>query len=133
MIRLRIAEFCESETPVQGIVEVEESYFSAKRIRGNRGRGAAGKTPAFGLLQRQEKVYTEIVPDCAKATLQAIIRGKVSLDRVIHSDVVGVAMMAWSISAIKSITESIMVIMNLPVERNILTALSPSGPLLETG
>lgn len=31
-------------------------------------------------------VYTEIVPDCAKQTLQAIIRGRVELESVIHSD-----------------------------------------------
>ena len=86
LIRKQIAEFCESETPFKGEVEVDESYFGAKRIRGKRGRGAAGKTPVFGILQRQGKVYTEIVPDCAKATLQAIIRGKVSPDSIIHSD-----------------------------------------------
>jgi len=31
-------------------------------------------------------VYTKIVPDCAKRTLKAIIRGKVGLERAIHSD-----------------------------------------------
>ncbi len=31
-------------------------------------------------------MYTEIVPDCSKATLQWVIRGKVSLDSVIHSE-----------------------------------------------
>ena len=40
----------------------------------------------FGILQRGGKVYTEIVPDCAKTTLQWIIRGRVSPDSVIHSD-----------------------------------------------
>jgi len=29
--------------------------------------------PAFGILQRGGRVYIEIVPDCAKATLQATI------------------------------------------------------------
>ena len=86
LFRKRIAEICETETPFQGVVEVDESYFGAKRIRGKRGRGAAGKIPVFGILQRKGKVYTEIVPDCAQATLQAIIRGKVSPDSVIHSD-----------------------------------------------
>ena len=86
LIRKRIAEFCESETPFKGEIEVDESYFGAKRIKGKRGRGAAGKTPVFGILQRQGKVYTEVVPDCAKATLQAIIRGRVSPESVIHSD-----------------------------------------------
>ena len=31
-------------------------------------------------------VYTEIVPDCSKATLQAVIRGKVEPESVIYSD-----------------------------------------------
>ena len=86
LIRKRIAELCESETPFKGVIEVDESYFGAKRVRGKRGRGAAGKTPVFGILQRKGKVYTEIVPDCAKATLQGIIRGRVSPESVIHSD-----------------------------------------------
>jgi len=31
-------------------------------------------------------VYTEIVPDCSKATLQGIIRDHIELDSVIHTD-----------------------------------------------
>ena len=57
-----------------------------RRVRGKRGRGATGKTPVFGLLKRNGKVYTEIVPDCSKATLQAIIRGRIKPETVIHSD-----------------------------------------------
>ena len=86
LIRQRIAEFCENESPFSGEIEVDESYFGGKRIKGKRGRGAGGKTPVFGIFQRNGMVYTEVVPDCAKATLQAIIRGRVSLDSVIHSD-----------------------------------------------
>jgi transposase len=37
-------------------------------------------------LKRHDQVYTEIVTNCRKATLQAIIRGRVSADAVIHSD-----------------------------------------------
>ena len=86
LIRKRIAEICEQQSPFKGIIEVDESYFGGKRIKGKRGRGAYSKTPVFGILQRGGKVYTEIVPNCAKATLQAIIRGKVSPDSIIHSD-----------------------------------------------
>ena len=88
MIRTRISEFCEQGSPFKGEIEVDESYFGARRQRGKRGRGAYGKTPVFGILQRGGKVYTEVVPNCAKATLQAIIRGKVSVaaDSIIHSD-----------------------------------------------
>lgn len=59
---------------------------NATLVRGKRGRGATGQTPVFGLLKRQGKVYTEIVPDCKKATLQAIIRGRVSPQVPIHID-----------------------------------------------
>ena len=81
-----IAEECERVSPFSGEVEVDECYFGARRVRGKRGRGASGKTPVFGLLKRSGKVYTEIVPDCSKATLQAIIRGRIAPETVIHSD-----------------------------------------------
>jgi len=85
-IRRRLAEVCEQSSPLQGAVEVDESYFGAQRVRGKRGRGAYGKTIVFGLLKRQGKVYTEIVPDCSKATLQGIMRGRIDAGTVIHSD-----------------------------------------------
>ena len=49
-----------------GEFEVDESYLGAKRIRGKRGCGAAGKTPVFGLFKRGGKVIVRIVPDCSK-------------------------------------------------------------------
>ena len=69
-----------------GQIEVDESYFGAHRVRGVRGRGAKGKTIVFGLSKRGDKVYTEIINDCSAATLQSIIKGKTSVDSVIHSD-----------------------------------------------
>jgi len=86
LIRERIVEICEQASPFSGEIEVDESYFGARRVKGKRGRGASGKTPVFGILQRGGKVYTEVVPDCARKTLQAIIRGKVDPDSIIHSD-----------------------------------------------
>jgi transposase len=56
---------------------LDESYFGAKRIRGKRGRGAAGKTPVFGLLKRDGKVYVEIVKNCNREQLMPIIQGKI--------------------------------------------------------
>ena len=85
-IRSRLAEACEQSSPLTGSVEVDESYFGAQRVRGKRGRGAYGKTIVFGLLKRQGKVYTEIVPDCSKAKLQGIMRGRIDVGTVIHSD-----------------------------------------------
>ena len=43
-IRIRITEVCEKESPFEkGEIEMDESYFGAKRIRGKRGRGSYGK------------------------------------------------------------------------------------------
>ena len=73
-----------------GKVEVDESYFGAKRVRGFHGKRKRGqgtsKQPVFGVFERDGRVYTEIIPDCKKATLQAVIKGKVDLDSVIYSD-----------------------------------------------
>lgn len=44
------------------------------------------KTPVFGLLKRGSKVETEIVHDCTRDTLIKIIRGKVGIESIIHSD-----------------------------------------------
>jgi transposase len=86
-IRERIAEECERASPFSSCeVEVDESYFGARRVRGKRGRGASGKTIVFGIFKRNGCVYTEVVADCKKATLQAIIRGRVALAAVINSD-----------------------------------------------
>jgi transposase-like protein len=86
-IRQRIAEEAERASPFSSCeVEVDESYFGARRVKGKRGRGAGAKTKVFGIFKRNGSVYTEIVPDCRKKTLQAVIRGRVSLDAVVHSD-----------------------------------------------
>lgn len=83
-IRHRIAEYCEAQSPYSGEVELDESYFGPKRIRGKRGRGAGGKTIVFGVFKRNGHVYTEIVPDVRKRSLLPVIRGHVSLDSVVH-------------------------------------------------
>lgn len=53
--------------------------------RGRFGRGTS-KTIVFGIFKRNGCVYTEVVPDCRKQTLQGVIRGRVALDAVVHSD-----------------------------------------------
>jgi hypothetical protein len=85
-IRVHLARECAAQSPFSGELEADESYFGPKRIRGKRGRGAGGKTIVFGLLKRGDCVYTEIVPNASKATLQAIIRGKVDPNSPIHTN-----------------------------------------------
>lgn len=64
-LRMRITVICEQESIfVKGSVEMDESYFGARRVRGIRGRGAKGKQIVFGLIKRQGKVYTQVVEKC---------------------------------------------------------------------
>ena len=86
LIRQAIAEHCERDSPFSGDVELDESYFGARRVKGKRGRGARGKTIVFGVYKRNGCVYTQIIPNCKKASIQAIIRGKVDLTSTIHTD-----------------------------------------------
>jgi transposase-like protein len=85
-MRRKIAAECERESPLEGVLEADESYFGPRRVRGRHGRGAGGKTIVFGLLKRGDKVYTEIVPNASKAALQKVIRGRASLSSVLHTD-----------------------------------------------
>jgi transposase len=86
LLRVRIAKISIDESATLGIFEVDESYFGAKRVRGKRGRGAAGKTPVFGLLKRDGKVFISVVDNCTKEQLLPIIQGKVLEGSTIHSD-----------------------------------------------
>ena len=85
-IRKRIASYERPSDLALGEFEADESYFGARRVKGKRGRGAGGKTIVFGLYKRNGKVYTEIVPDVKSKTLQGIIRGRASIESVIHTD-----------------------------------------------
>jgi transposase-like protein len=88
LLRQRIYELSEShrKEKVGGDIEVDESYFGAKRVRGKRGRGAQGKIPVFGLLKRDGVVYVEVITKASKAQLLPIIKGKVLEGSTIYSD-----------------------------------------------
>lgn len=86
LLRRRIAETSIASAKELGEFEVDESYFGARRVRGKRGRGAAGKTPVFGILKRGGKVYVNIVKNCSKGQLMPIIQGKVLEGSTVYSD-----------------------------------------------
>lgn len=75
---------------MQWLIEIDESYFWSKRIRGYRGKLKrwrwTRKQPVFGILKRNGRVYTEIIPNCTAKTLEAIILEKVDMKSVILSD-----------------------------------------------
>jgi transposase-like protein len=69
-----------------GAIEIDESYFGPRRVRGQRGRGAARKIPVIGLLKREGKVFTQIAPDCSSIELLSVIRDRVRRPSVIQTD-----------------------------------------------
>ncbi|HMY80507.1 MAG TPA: IS1595 family transposase [Candidatus Absconditabacterales bacterium] len=83
----QVAEF----EKIKGSIEIDESYWGAKRKRGYRGKLKRGrgtlKQPVFGLLKRGGRVYTEIVPNCKAETLVAIIEDKIDkVETEVYSD-----------------------------------------------
>ena len=85
-LRELIAAKLATEAPFAlGEIEVDESYFGGVR-KGKRGRGAAGKVPVFGLLKRNGKVYTTMIPDTQSQTLVGIIRDRIQPDSVVYTD-----------------------------------------------
>lgn len=84
-IREMICYELEDDSPFDGEVEVDESYFGGHR-KGNRGRGAAGKVPVFGILKRGGKVYTKVIKDASSDTLIPAIKHKVLPDSIVYTD-----------------------------------------------
>ena len=87
-LRSRIVALAEAEAaPFTGSVEIDESYFGPRRIRGCRGRGAGRKVAVIGLLKRGGRVFCSPVMDCSKAELMPVIRGNVDADEsTIYTD-----------------------------------------------
>ena len=84
--RKKIAEFCNREAEkLNGELELDETYFGGKR-KGNRGRGANNKAIAFGILERNGKVYTIIVENVKAETLMEAIRLKTKKGSVFYTD-----------------------------------------------
>ena len=82
---IRRAIFCDVEGKgewLEGEVEMDESYFGGKR-KGKRGRGAEGKIPVFGILERDEEgkeLLIELRINGYRTLLQADPRIRVSMD-----------------------------------------------------
>ena len=54
--------------------------------KGERGRGAGGKVPVFGLLKRGGKVYTKTISEAKVSRLMPIIREKIQPDSGMYTD-----------------------------------------------
>ena len=67
------------------IVELDETYVGGK-ANGKRGRGAAKKTPVFGVVERSGKLKTKVVLNVRKLTLMPLIKDMVADNSVIVTD-----------------------------------------------
>ncbi len=86
-LRETIVQFCEQESMFdKGEIEMDESYFGARRVRGRRGRGASGKTIVFGLKKREGKVYTQVIRNCSRSEIFSLISTKIAKDSVLFTD-----------------------------------------------
>src|SRR3989338_6030011 len=70
---------------LKGEIEIDEDYFGGRR-KGKRGRGAAGKSIVFGLLERDGRVYTKVVERVTADELMAHIRKHTRKGSVYYTD-----------------------------------------------
>jgi transposase len=68
-----------------GEIELDESYFGGRR-KGKRGRGAAGKVPVFGILERNGQVRVTVVPNVTAETLINLTVKTVRRGSIIYTD-----------------------------------------------
>jgi transposase len=86
--RLREALFHLTELEagrLKGEIELDEAYFGGRR-KGKRGRGAAGKSVVFGLLERDGRVYTKVVEHVTAEELMRHIRSHTRKGSVYYTD-----------------------------------------------
>jgi hypothetical protein len=78
-LRKKIAIQCEEISPFNGIVELDESYFGARRIRGKRGRGASGKPLYLGYSNEMEMYIQKLCLIAPKPHYKGLYVGILSL------------------------------------------------------
>ena len=71
--------------PLIGEVEVDETYIGGVR-NGKRGRGAEGKTPVVGAVQRKGKAVAKVVSDTKRSTVLPFTIQKVSHKAILYTD-----------------------------------------------
>ena len=69
-----------------GEVEIGESYFGARLVRGKRGRGARGKISDVCLLKRACSVFVKIVNECSRDSLRHIFNGQILTNCTVYTD-----------------------------------------------
>jgi len=75
----------DAEAYFNGEIELDESYFGGRR-KGARGRGAAGKVPVFGILERDGHVWVQAVPNVRADTVLGLTLKKVRRGSIVYTD-----------------------------------------------
>ncbi len=70
---------------LQGHIEADETYIGGYRP-GKRGRGAAGKTIVMGLMERDGRMVTEVIPNVKTATLKDVVNRNVEKGAIVSTD-----------------------------------------------
>lgn len=87
LLRIRVVQLGLTEQEqFTGEVEIDESYFGARRVRGKRGRSASGKIPVIGLLKRQGMRIYQGCEKLFQKGLIPIIKGKVLTESKVYTD-----------------------------------------------
>lgn len=80
-----VASSSDASELLGGVVEMDESYFGGRR-KGKRGRGAAGKVPVFGILERNGVVKVEAIKDVKARTLLDLTVKTVRRGSIVYTD-----------------------------------------------
>jgi transposase-like protein len=82
----QIRSMLNDEVSLEGSsVEVDETYIGGRR-RGKRGRGAEGKTPVVGMVQRKGQVKAIKTDRVNSATVMPMIKANIKPDSTIYTD-----------------------------------------------
>lgn len=84
--------------PLSGEVEIDDTYIGGKRSGGKTGRGAPGKTPVIGLVERKGQVISKAVPDLRAKTIMPIITTAIptTVERVYTDELPTYERLGWT-------------------------------------
>lgn len=71
--------------PLRGTVEIDDTYIGGKRP-GKRGRGAEGKTPVFGMVEREGDVKANVVENLKIRTVKPLISENIEKKSEVYTD-----------------------------------------------